>query len=34
MRYNFKTVENKWQNYWDTKKTFKSEIDKTKKKFY
>ena len=34
MRYNFKTVENKWQKYWDTHKTFKSEIDKGKKKFY
>ena len=34
MRYNFKTIESKWQHYWDTKQTFKSKIDKTKKKFY
>jgi len=34
MRYNFKIVENKWQNHWDTQKTFKSEIDESKKKFY
>jgi leucyl-tRNA synthetase len=34
MRYNFKTIESKWQHYWDTNQTFKSNIDKTKKKFY
>ena len=34
MRYNFKTVENKWQRNWHTNQTFKSKIDKTKKKFY
>jgi len=34
MRYNFKTVENKWQRNWHTHQTFKSKIDKTKKKFY
>jgi leucyl-tRNA synthetase len=33
-RYNFKTVENKWQNYWDKNKSFKAEIKKDKKKFY
>ena len=34
-RYNFKTVEKKWQNFWDKNKTFKSEINKeNKKKFY
>ena len=33
-RYNFKIVENKWQNLWKQKKTFKSEINKTKPKFY
>ncbi|MDA9753048.1 leucine--tRNA ligase [Candidatus Pelagibacter sp.] len=33
-RYNFKIVENKWQNLWEQKKTFKSEINKTKPKFY
>jgi len=34
MRYNFKTVESKWQKYWDVQKTFKSEIDNNRKKFY
>ena len=33
-RYNFKIVEEKWQKYWQTNKTFKSEIDHDKKKFY
>jgi len=33
-RYNFKTIEGKWQNFWDKEKTFKAEIDKNKKKFY
>jgi leucyl-tRNA synthetase len=33
-RYNFKIVEEKWQKFWETNKTFKSKIDKTKKKFY
>ena len=33
-RYNFKTVENKWQKFWEQNKFFKSQIDKTKKKFY
>ena len=33
-RYNFKTIEDKWQNFWDKEKTFKAEIDKSKKKFY
>ncbi len=33
-RYNFKTVEKKWQEFWDKNKTFKSKIDKNKKKFY
>jgi len=33
-RYNFKLVENKWQKFWDENKTFKSKIDKNKKKFY
>ena len=33
-RYNFKLVEDKWQKYWDDNKTFKSEKDKSKKKFY
>jgi len=33
-RYNFKTVEEKWQKLWDDKKVFSSKIDKKKKKFY
>ncbi len=33
-RYNFKIVEEKWQTYWDKNKTYKTKIDKTKKKFY
>ena len=33
-RYNFKSVEEKWQNFWLKNKTFKVEIDKNKKKFY
>ena len=33
-RYNFKSVENKWQKFWEQNKFFKSQIDKTKKKFY
>ena len=33
-RYNFKTVEKKWQEFWDKNKTFKSKIDKNKEKFY
>jgi len=33
-RYNFKIVEKKWQDFWDKNKTFKSGIDKDKKKFY
>ena len=33
-RYNFKVIENKWQKFWELNKTFKSEIDKSKPKFY
>jgi len=33
-RYNFKLIEDKWQKHWLKNKTFKSEIDKNKKKFY
>ena len=33
-RYNFKSVENKWQKFWDENKSFKTLSDKTKKKFY
>ena len=33
-RYNFRTIENKWQEFWEENKTFKSNINKNKKKFY
>tara|TARA_B100001121_G_scaffold9983_1_gene8279 strand:+ start:849 stop:3389 length:2541 start_codon:yes stop_codon:yes gene_type:complete len=33
-RYNFKLTEDKWQKYWSKEKTFKSQIDKNKQKFY
>ena len=33
-RYNFKTVEQKWQNFWEKNKTFSNKVDKSKKKFY
>ncbi|RDX36683.1 leucine--tRNA ligase [bacterium HD9-500m-PIT-SAG08] len=33
-RYNFKIVEDKWQKFWDKNKSFKSEINRDKKKFY
>ena len=33
-RYNFKTIEEKWQKFWSEKKTFSTKIDKNKKKFY
>ena len=33
-RYNFKTVELKWQSFWEKNKTFKTEINLKKKKFY
>ncbi len=33
-RYNFKTVEIKWQEKWQNSKSFKAKIDKSKEKFY
>ena len=33
-RYNFKSVEEKWQKFWDENKTFQTVKDKNKKKFY
>ena len=33
-RYNFKIVEEKWQQKWDQDKEFKTNLDKKKKKFY
>ncbi len=32
--YNFSEVEKKWQNYWMENKSFKVDIDNSKKKFY
>jgi leucyl-tRNA synthetase len=34
MEYNFSEIEPKWQKYWDDHKTFKTEIDTTKPKYY
>lgn len=34
MEYNFLEIEKKWQNFWDKNKTFKSEIDKSRPKYY
>ena len=33
-RYNFKTIEDKWQKFWEENKTFSTKLDKLKKKFY
>lgn len=33
-KYDFKSVEKKWQDYWYTNKTFAAKEDKTKPKFY
>lgn len=33
-RYNFKTIEKKWQEIWEDEKVYKVDIDKTKEKFY
>ena len=33
-KYNFKTIEKYWQEYWDKNKIFKTTLDKKKKKFY
>ena len=33
-RYNFKTVEEKWQKIWEDNKVFSTKADKNKKKFY
>ena len=33
-RYNFKTVESKWQKFWSENDSFKVKKDKNKKKFY
>ena len=33
-RYNFKSIEAKWQKIWEKEKTFSASINKNKKKFY
>ncbi len=33
-RYNFKTIEEKWQKLWEKEKVFSTKVDKNKKKFY
>ena len=33
-RYNFKKIEQYWQSYWDKNNSFKSTVNKKKKKFY
>ena len=33
-RYNFKSIETKWQDYWEKNKSFKVKTDPSKKKFY
>ena len=33
-RYNFKSVEEKWQKFWEDNKIFQTKLDKSKKKFY
>ena len=33
-RYNFKTIEERWQTHWQEKKSFKTELNRKKKKFY
>ena len=33
-KYNFKVIENKWQKYWETNKSFSTKVDHNKKKFY
>ena len=33
-RYNFKTIEEKWQTFWNKNKSFKTNLNNNKKKFY
>ena len=33
-RYNFKSVEEKWQKFWSTNNIFSKKLNKKKKKFY
>ena len=34
MEYNFREIEQKWQNYWKNNSTYKTEIDQNRPKFY
>jgi leucyl-tRNA synthetase len=34
MKYDFLTIERKWQEYWDSKRIFRVRDDETKRKFY
>ena len=34
MKYDFTSIESKWQKYWDEKETFKAVNDYSKPKFY
>ena len=34
MEYNFREIEKKWQQYWADNKTYKSELDSSKPKYY
>ena len=34
MAYDFRTIEAKWQHYWDKNRTFNVETDPSRKKFY
>ncbi|MFC2104206.1 leucine--tRNA ligase [Bacteroidota bacterium] len=34
MEYNFREIEQKWQEIWDKNKTYKAEIDNSKPKYY
>lgn len=34
MKYDFASIEKKWQNYWEENKTFEVGIDRSKPKFY
>ena len=34
MKYDFKSIERKWQNYWSKNKTFKTVIDENMPKYY
>ena len=34
MEYNFREIEQKWQQYWIDQKTYKTDINPAKQKFY